>query len=66
MPSIQCIWNSGEGLPQYLTISLEKVNYQYSHIAEVGFYCWHDYETNPQTIELEVAESPHDKFVLWT
>lgn len=62
---MQFIWYSGEGLPQFLTISLEKVEVRYSHISKVGFYCWHDYETNPQTIEIEVAQSSGDKLVLW-
>lgn len=31
----------------------------------MGFYCWHDYTTNPKTIELEVALSEEDKHVIW-
>lgn len=38
---------------------------KYSHIARVGFYCWHDYTTNPKVIEVEVAPSENDKLVLW-
>lgn len=38
---------------------------QYSHIARLGFYCWHDYTTNPKTIEVEVALSEEDKRVFW-
>ena len=53
---MQLVWTSGEGLPQYITISLEEVEYGYSCITMVGFFCWHDYQTNPQTILMEVSE----------
>lgn len=61
----QKIWNSGSGLPQFITISLEEVKVIYTQIARIGFHCWHDYTTNPKTIEVEVAPSAGDKMVLW-
>lgn len=38
---------------------------KYTHIGRLGFYCWHDYTTNPKSIEVEVALSEDDKPVLW-
>jgi hypothetical protein len=53
----QQIWNSAEGLPQWLEISLQNISVSYSHIAKIGFHCWHDYTTNPKVIEVEVTTS---------
>ena len=52
-------------MPQFITISLEEVKGNYAQIARIGFHCWHDYTTNPKTIEVEVAPSVGDKMVLW-
>jgi hypothetical protein len=49
-----------------VVISLEKVSISYSHLAEIGFHCWHDYTTNPQTVEVSVAPSTSEAFVFWT
>ena len=32
---------------------------------EIGFKCWHDYDTNPRRIELEVTRNPKQPYHYW-
>ena len=44
------LWATGDGLPQFVIVSLEELKVRYRNIVEVGFMLWHDYETNPKNI----------------
>lgn len=54
-------------MPQSITISLKKLRQRPKEIRCIGFYLWHDYETNPKIIELQVRDSRsnNDDFIQW-
>jgi hypothetical protein len=68
-PSSTGVWISRQGLPQSVTLSREEVDVACKNISEVGFVCAHDYDTNPQSIEIWVSKdaecAENGQFVHW-
>lgn len=64
-PNDNSLWTTNQGLPQFVIVSLSDLNVNFRSINEVKFLLWHDYDTNPKTIELWVAESTGQEFVFW-
>ena len=63
--SMNSIWLTEEGLPQWFCLSLQ--NIQKSRdvvIRTVGWHCWHPYTTNPQIVTVHVS-SDGSKFKQW-
>ncbi len=64
-PGESTLWATGEGLPQFVIVSLEELGVSFKSVSEVGFMLWHDYDTNPKEVELWVAETTEQEFVFW-
>jgi hypothetical protein len=67
--NISKIWLSEEGLPQWISLSLQtiEVSRQYQLpvvIRSIGWHVWHKYTTNPRTVKLHVSVDGL-KFKLW-
>jgi hypothetical protein len=52
-PDRSQIWLSQHSLPQIITVQF--IQQQSMPVNMVGFDCWHDYASNPKTIELLVS-----------
>lgn len=63
--SLNTIWLTKEGLPQWLCFSLlDATQLQELQIKTVGWHCWHSYTTNPKSVTLHVS-SDGSKFRRW-
>jgi hypothetical protein len=59
------IWLSGEGLPQWLCLSLVNLhNVRNIVLRTIGWHCWHPYSTNPKVVILHVS-ADGSKFKQW-
>ncbi|EGR27005.1 hypothetical protein IMG5_203170 [Ichthyophthirius multifiliis] len=58
------IWLSEEGLPQSFILDLKNIQQRPRFFKSIGFYCWHDYSTNPAVIEISVSLEG-TKFITW-
>ena len=48
------VWVSNEGLPQHIIIDISKLHNR-NHCNFFGWYCWHNYSSNPSVIELMIS-----------
>jgi len=58
------IWLSEAKLPQYITFDISGIRSKAKHFKCFGVDCWHDYQSNPKTIELSLSPNG-DTFISW-
>ena len=49
------LWVIDEPLPQYCIIDTSNLKNYPKVFNRIGFYCWHEYESNPELIEVAYA-----------
>lgn len=57
---------SDEGMPQYICLDISKMTQRPKHFRSIAFDCWHDYKTNPATIQLLVSSDPIKNYITWS
>ncbi|KRX01509.1 Galactose-binding domain protein [Pseudocohnilembus persalinus] len=64
MEVIYDIWLTNQGMPQHVTIDLTELQTRPKHFKCIGFYFWHDYNTNPSIIEVQLS-TDNSTFITW-
>lgn len=61
---MQQLWVIEDSLPQYCIIDTSRLSTYPKVFNRVGFYCWHDYESNPELIEVAYAKSEEETWIV--
>lgn len=63
--AFQAIWLSADGLPQFFVVDISKLVERPKFFKCVGFDWWHDYQSNPSSIEMSVS-TDNQNYITWT
>lgn len=61
----ESLWLSEAGFPQYITFDLSALIKRPKIFKCVGLDCWHDYQSNPKRVELQVSPNGQN-FITWS
>ena len=59
------MWLSEPGFPQFISFDLTGMVKRPKQFKCFGVDCWHDYQTNPKKIELQVSPNGQN-FISWS
>jgi hypothetical protein len=58
------LWLSESGLPQFMTFNLSELKQRPQSFKSFGFDCWHDLQSNPAELEIQVSPNG-ENFISW-
>ncbi len=54
---MQNLWVIEDTLPQFCLVDTSAMKNYPKVFNRIGFYCWHEYESNPELIEVAYARN---------